>query len=160
MAGNVVANYNTETIYKDNTIYLLGDFMSKYVMALDAGTTSNRCILFNEKGQMCSVSQKEFTQYFPKPGWVEHNADEIWSTMHGVAVEAMNKIKEICYIGTIFNTEEELRGVRAGIVKDFHQKKEDAFNNQKPELYWKLQAVMSATVATIDDILFRMGCEV
>ena len=77
-----------------------------------------------------------------------------------VTEEAMNKIKEICYIGTIFNTEEELRGIRAGIVKDFHQKKEDAFNNQKPELYWKLQAVMSATVATIDDILFRMGCEV
>ena len=66
--------------------------MAKYIMALDGGTTSNRCILFNEKGQMCSVAQKEFTQYFPKPGWVEHNADEIWSTMHGVAVEAMNKI--------------------------------------------------------------------
>jgi len=67
-------------------------FMSKYVMALDAGTTSNRCILFNEKGQMCSVSQKEFTQYFPQPGWVEHDADEIWASMLGVAVEAMNKI--------------------------------------------------------------------
>ena len=66
--------------------------MSKYVMALDAGTTSNRCILFNEKGQMCSVSQKEFTQYFPQPGWVEHDADEIWASMLGVAVEAMNKI--------------------------------------------------------------------
>ena len=50
--------------------------MAKYVMALDAGTTSNRCILFNEKGEMCSVAQKEFTQYFPKPGWVEHNANE------------------------------------------------------------------------------------
>ena len=47
--------------------------MAKYVMALDAGTTSNRCILFNEKGEMCSVAQKEFTQYFPKPGWVEHD---------------------------------------------------------------------------------------
>ena len=44
--------------------------MAKYVMALDAGTTSNRCILFNEKGEMCSVAQKEFTQYFPHPGWV------------------------------------------------------------------------------------------
>lgn len=61
-------------------------------MALDAGTTSNRCILFNEKGEMCSVAQKEFTQYFPKPGWVEHDAREIWSTMLGVAVEAMSKI--------------------------------------------------------------------
>ena len=66
--------------------------MGKYVMALDAGTTSNRCILFNEKGEMCSVAQKEFTQYFPKPGWVEHDANEIWSTQLGVAVEAMQKI--------------------------------------------------------------------
>ena len=66
--------------------------MGKYVMALDAGTTSNRCILFNEKGEMCSIAQKEFTQYFPKPGWVEHDANEIWSTQLGVAVEAMQKI--------------------------------------------------------------------
>ena len=66
--------------------------MGKYVMALDAGTTSNRCILFNEKGEMCSIAQKEFTQYFPKPGWVEHDAIEIWSTQLGVAVEAMQKI--------------------------------------------------------------------
>lgn len=66
--------------------------MSKYVMALDAGTTSNRCIIFNEKGEMCSVAQKEFTQYFPKPGWVEHDANEIWSSQLGVAVEAMAKL--------------------------------------------------------------------
>ena len=66
--------------------------MAKYVMALDAGTTSNRCILFNEKGELCSVAQREFTQYFPKPGWVEHDADEIWASMLGVAVEAMNMI--------------------------------------------------------------------
>lgn len=66
--------------------------MAKYVMALDAGTTSNRCILFNKKGEMCSVAQREFTQYFPKPGWVEHDADEIWASQLGVAVEAMNKI--------------------------------------------------------------------
>lgn len=66
--------------------------MAKYVMALDAGTTSNRCILFNEKGEMCSVAQKEFTQIFPKPGWVEHDAKEIWSTQLGVAVEAMQKL--------------------------------------------------------------------
>lgn len=66
--------------------------MAKYIMALDSGTTSNRCILFNEKGEMCSVAQKEFTQYFPKPGWVEHDAREIWSTQLGVAVEAMSKI--------------------------------------------------------------------
>ncbi len=66
--------------------------MGKYVMALDAGTTSNRCILFDHEGNICSVAQKEFTQYFPKPGWVEHDADEIWSTQLGVAVEAMSKI--------------------------------------------------------------------
>ena len=66
--------------------------MKKYIMALDAGTTSNRCILFNEQGVICSVAQKEFIQYFPHPGWVEHDADEIWSSMLGVAVEAMNKL--------------------------------------------------------------------
>ena len=64
----------------------------KYIMALDAGTTSNRCCLFNEAGEVCSMAQKEFTQYFPQPGWVEHDADEIWSTQLGVAVEAMSKI--------------------------------------------------------------------
>ena len=63
-----------------------------YIMALDAGTTSNRCILFNKAGEMCSVAQKEFTQYFPKPGWVEHDANEIWTTQLGVALSAMNQI--------------------------------------------------------------------
>ena len=66
--------------------------MSKYIMALDAGTTSNRCILFDEKGEICSIAQKEFSQYFPKPGWVEHDANEIWSSQLGVAVEAMAKL--------------------------------------------------------------------
>ena len=66
--------------------------MAKYVMALDAGTTSNRCILFDKAGNVCSVAQREFTQYFPKPGWVEHDADEIWASQLGVAVEAMMKI--------------------------------------------------------------------
>ncbi len=66
--------------------------MAKYVMALDAGTTSNRCVLFDEKGGVCSVAQKEFRQYFPQPGWVEHDAHEIWSTQLGVAVEAMQAI--------------------------------------------------------------------
>ncbi len=66
--------------------------MAKYVMALDAGTTSNRCILFNESGEICSMAQKEFRQMFPNPGWVEHDANEIWATMLGVAVEAMSTI--------------------------------------------------------------------
>lgn len=66
--------------------------MAKYVMALDSGTTSNRCILFDEKGQICSVAQREFTQIYPKPGWVEHNAHEIWASQLSVAVEAMQTI--------------------------------------------------------------------
>lgn len=66
--------------------------MGKYIMALDAGTTSNRCILFDESGNICSMAQKEFRQFFPNPGWVEHDANEIWSTQLGVAVEAMNMI--------------------------------------------------------------------
>lgn len=66
--------------------------MSKYVMALDQGTTSSRCILFNEKGLIESVAQKEFTQIYPKAGWVEHDPMEIWSTQIGVASEAMAKI--------------------------------------------------------------------
>jgi len=69
--------------------------MAKYIMALDAGTTSNRCILFNEQGEMCSVAQKEFTQFFPQPGWVEHDAEEIWSTQLEVAKEAMANVGAI-----------------------------------------------------------------
>lgn len=66
--------------------------MKKYVMALDSGTTSVRCILFNKNGEVCSVAQKEFTQYFPQPGWVEQDADEIWSAQLEVARQAMDAI--------------------------------------------------------------------
>lgn len=66
--------------------------MSKYIMSLDAGTTSCRCILFNEQSEICSIAQKEFAQIFPKAGWVEHDANEIWSTQISVAVEAMMKV--------------------------------------------------------------------
>ncbi|MGI6055779.1 MAG: glycerol kinase GlpK [Bilifractor sp.] len=66
--------------------------MAKYVMALDSGTTSNRCILFNCRGEICSMAQKEFVQYFPQPGWVEHDANEIWQSQLQVAREAMRKI--------------------------------------------------------------------
>ena len=65
--------------------------MEQYIMALDAGTTSNRAIVFDREGRIVSVAQKEFTQIFPQPGWVEHDANEIWSTMLGVAVEALAK---------------------------------------------------------------------
>ncbi len=66
--------------------------MAQYIMALDAGTTSNRCILFDQEGRARAAAQKEFPQIFPKPGWVEHDAREIWATQLGVAVEAMGKI--------------------------------------------------------------------
>ena len=66
--------------------------MGKYIMALDQGTTSSRCILFDKKGSMCSVAQKEYTQYYPKAGWVEHDPHEIWSSQMAVAIEAMGKI--------------------------------------------------------------------
>ena len=66
--------------------------MADYIMALDAGTTSCRCILFDKQSRICSLAQKEFKQYFPHAGWVEHNANEIWSTQLSVAVEAMAKI--------------------------------------------------------------------
>lgn len=77
--------------------------MDKYIMALDLGTTSCRCIIFDKSGRICSAAQKEFTQYFPQPGWVEHDAEEIWATQTGLMYEAMSKIditiNEIAGIG-------------------------------------------------------------
>lgn len=77
--------------------------MKKYVMALDQGTTSSRCILFDRRGHICSMAQKEFAQYYPQPGWVEHNPLEIWSSQLSVAVEAMGQIgadiEEVASIG-------------------------------------------------------------
>lgn len=66
--------------------------MGKYVMAMDQGTTSSRCILFDKAGNICSLAQKEFAQYYPKPGWVEHDPHEIWSSQMAVAIEAMGRI--------------------------------------------------------------------
>lgn len=63
--------------------------MKEYVLALDQGTTSSRCILFDKKGKICSMAQKEFEQIYPQPGWVEHNPMEIWSAQLAVAIEAM-----------------------------------------------------------------------
>lgn len=65
--------------------------MEKYMMALDQGTTSSRCILFNREGQIVSVAQQEFQQIYPKAGWVEHDPMNIWATQIGVAIEAMGK---------------------------------------------------------------------
>lgn len=77
--------------------------MDKYIMALDLGTASCRCIIFDKNGRICSAAQKEFTQYFPQPGWVEHDAEEIWATQTGLMYEAMSKIditiNEIAGIG-------------------------------------------------------------
>ena len=66
--------------------------MAQYIMALDQGTTSSRCILFDKAGRICSMAQKEFTQFFPQAGWVEHDAMEIWASQIGVAQEALLKI--------------------------------------------------------------------
>ena len=63
----------------------------KYILALDQGTTSSRAIIFDHRGQIVSVAQKEFTQIFPQPGWVEHDPNEIWFTQAGVAAEATAK---------------------------------------------------------------------
>ncbi|MGZ8541041.1 MAG: glycerol kinase GlpK [Chitinophagaceae bacterium] len=77
--------------------------MSKYILSLDQGTTSSRAIIFDKKGSIVATAQKEFTQIFPQPGWVEHDANEIWSTQLGVATEAVLKagvnITDIAAIG-------------------------------------------------------------
>ena len=77
--------------------------MTTYILALDQGTTSSRAIIFNNKGEIISAAQKEFTQYFPQSGWVEHDANEIWDTQFIVAVEALHKAnlkaKDIAAIG-------------------------------------------------------------
>src|SRR5690606_622148 len=64
----------------------------RYVLALDQGTTSSRAILFGADGRIAAVAQREFQQHFPRPGWVEHDADEIWSTQAGVATEVLTRV--------------------------------------------------------------------
>src|SRR5689334_21043093 len=77
--------------------------MPNYILSLDQGTTSSRAIVFDKKGSIVATAQKEFTQIFPQPGWVEHDANEIWSTQLGVATEAVLKagltIRDIAAIG-------------------------------------------------------------
>src|SRR5438034_2901071 len=63
----------------------------KYILALDQGTTSSRAMLFDDGGSICASANREFKQYFPQPGWVEHDAEEIWSSQCDVACEAMAK---------------------------------------------------------------------
>ena len=80
-----------------------GQLKEKYILAVDQGTSSSRAIIFNRHGESCAVAQKEFTQYFPKSGWVEHNPHEIWSSEATVIGEAMAKMgingQEIAAIG-------------------------------------------------------------
>src|SRR5262245_36168112 len=75
----------------------------KYVLSLDSGTTSVRAILFDRSGAICAVGQKEFAQHYPQPGWVEHDANEIWSAQIGVAVEALSRAgataKDVAAVG-------------------------------------------------------------
>ena len=77
--------------------------MPKYIMALDAGTTSNRCILFNQRGEICSMAQKEFNQIFPKPGWVEHDPYAILNSQRETMAACLAKtnvdVKDIAAIG-------------------------------------------------------------
>ena len=77
--------------------------MSKYILALDQGTSSSRAIVFDHEGNICSTAQMEFTQYFPQPGWVEHDPMEIWASEAAVIAEAISKIgingKDIAAIG-------------------------------------------------------------
>src|SRR5579875_3521574 len=77
--------------------------MPQYILSFDQGTTSSRAIVFNKEGAIVSIAQKEFTQYYPQPGWVEHDPNEIWSTQLGVAAEAVTKagltVKDVAAIG-------------------------------------------------------------
>ena len=77
--------------------------MEKYILSLDQGTTSSRAILFNKNGEIVHTAQKEFTQYFPKPGWVEHNANEIWGSILAVIATVLSesgiKAEQIAGIG-------------------------------------------------------------
>ena len=90
--------------------------MGKYIMAMDQGTTSSRCILFDKAGNICSSAQKEFAQYYPKPGWVEHDPHEIWSSQMAVAIEAMGKIGadagDIAAIGITISVRQQLSGTK------------------------------------------------
>ncbi|WP_044023195.1 FGGY family carbohydrate kinase, partial [Bacillus sp. SG-1] len=65
--------------------------MAKYILSLDQGTTSSRAILFNKKGEIVHTAQREFTQHFPQPGWVEHNPNEIWGSILAVIATVLSE---------------------------------------------------------------------
>ena len=95
------------------------------MMALDQGTTSSRCILFDRKGNICSVAQKEFEQHYPKPGWVEHDPMEIWASQVSVLSEAMNKIAALLsrFMQSALRISERLRsfGIKRQVVQFIRQ---------------------------------------
>lgn len=92
MLQNILWEVNCLSINKNWAIFNANNIaMQQYILALDQGTTSSRAIVFDKNGSIVSVAQKEFTQFFPQPGWVEHDANEIWSTQLGVAAEAITK---------------------------------------------------------------------
>ena len=81
--------------------------MKKYVLALDQGTTSSRCILFDKQGNICSMAQKEFEQIYPHAGWVEHDPMEIWASQLSVATEAMTGIQDSLFTMRLCGSAEE-----------------------------------------------------
>ena len=92
--------------------------MSKYIMALDSGTTSNRCILFNEAGEVCSMAQKEFTQIFPQPGWVEHDPKDILNTQ-------IESLRQAVKLAGTYCDEKDIGFVNGVLNNLYHQKKEE-----------------------------------
>ena len=121
----------------------------KYIMALDAGTTSNRCILFDHAGKICSVSQREFSQFYPKAGWVEHDPYEIFNVMIGVAREAMMKLgataSDIAGIGITNQRETTIvwdrtnnQPIYNAIVCEKAEKGDLLFGTVETWLIWKL----------------------
>src|SRR3954453_18701930 len=91
---------------------------SKYLLALDQGTTSSRAIVFSDAGEIVAVAQREFRQYFPQPGWVEHDAEEIWTSQRDVACEALSSAgiaaRDVAGIGITNNRETIVVWDRAG----------------------------------------------
>src|SRR5215217_1506491 len=83
------------TYNKPNVRLLKKNILPQFILSLDQGTTSSRAIIFDQQGSIVSIAQKEFTQIFPQPGWVEHNPQEIWSSQLTVATEAILKAQTI-----------------------------------------------------------------
>ena len=97
--------------------------MKKFIISIDAGTTSNRSILFDLKGKPVFSSQKEFTQYFPKSGWVEHNPDEIWKTTIKTLKDVIQKAKKTKMENVTIEGADLAREIAKKVKEDFSEKK-------------------------------------